>query len=770
MLQRHDRARDAALFACASALVLAYLFRAAFHGAVLGQADFLFRYLPWSSHAPVGWRIKNPLMGDIPMQFYPWARFARSEVLAGRFPLWNSAAAAGQPFFAAFQPALLSPFAVLLYVLPFPESLTFIAAARLLIGGVGMFLFLRRIGLSRAAAAFGGMAYLLNPFSIVWLEHPHSAVAAWLPWLLLTADWCATDPGRRAAGATAIVTAAAILSGHPETLLKVLLFVTAYAIFRAGSTRHVLRGTGAFAFAIALGFLLASVQLIPFFEYAQHSRALTLRGDASGPLMANPIASFVTGFVPDFYGSPTKRGYVLGATNYCEQQLYPGIICWALASVAFLHRRLRGLAVFMLGAAAVAAAIMYGTVVARLAMIAFPPLRITLLSRFGLLVIAAVTIAAAVGVDVLLADSRAEARWQRARPALVVFAASVAIAVTIWLFWRAERQLLVDSRQAVHTLRAIALAIELLIALLVVAVAAHALPSRATAALAIAVLVFDLVGFAAGFHALIPRPLVFPPLPELHAAEQDKTIYRVGGVVDVLLPNTAMAYGFQDFRGNDAVGVRSYSELLDAGFHYTGITHQIVGGAALPLIDLLGIKYVFAPPDADLPRDHFAPVAIGPTTIYLNATAQPRAFLADRTAILEGPGALKAMRSGSVDLRHVAIIERAMENGAAPEPAPAGVGDAIVRRYDRERVVIETRADGRRLLVLTDAFFPGWQATLDGKAVFIHRVDYAFRGVALPPGRNLVEFRYRPASFRAGALLSLMTVPLVAWTLMRRRT
>ena len=74
--------RAAGFFALASGL-LAILFRdALLHGYILGQTDFLFRFLPWSAHAPVGWRIRNPLMGDIPMQFYPWAIHARDELRA----------------------------------------------------------------------------------------------------------------------------------------------------------------------------------------------------------------------------------------------------------------------------------------------------------------------------------------------------------------------------------------------------------------------------------------------------------------------------------------------------------------------------------------------------------------------------------------------------------------------------------------------------------------------------------------------------------------
>src|SRR5262249_47895763 len=64
-----------------------------------------------------------------------------------------------------------------------------------------------------------------------------------------------------------------------------------------------------------------------------------------------------------------------------------------------------------------------------------------------------------------------------------------------------------------------------------------------------------------------------------------------------------------------------------------------------------------------------------------------------------------------------------------------------------DRVRIECDAPGAAFLVLTDAWFPGWSATLDGAALPIARVDYLVRGVRLPEGRHVVEMRYMPAGW-----------------------
>jgi uncharacterized membrane protein YfhO len=58
------------------------------------------------------------------------------------------------------------------------------------------------------------------------------------------------------------------------------------------------------------------------------------------------------------------------------------------------------------------------------------------------------------------------------------------------------------------------------------------------------------------------------------------------------------------------------------------------------------------------------------------------------------------------------------------------------------------------VLVLADTSYPGWQATVDGRAVEVYRANYAYRAVLLEAGAHEVVFRYRPLSMLAGAWIS----------------
>jgi uncharacterized membrane protein YfhO len=77
-------------------------------------------------------------------------------------------------------------------------------------------------------------------------------------------------------------------------------------------------------------------------------------------------------------------------------------------------------------------------------------------------------------------------------------------------------------------------------------------------------------------------------------------------------------------------------------------------------------------------------------------------------------------------------------------------------------VAIKVHADRRSELVLSDVYYPGWHATVDGRPVRIDRVDYLLRGVPVPAGNHRVEFSYDPASFRIGWFVSLVVILILA--------
>jgi hypothetical protein len=146
-------------------------------------------------------------------------------------------------------------------------------------------------------------------------------------------------------------------------------------------------------------------------------------------------------------------------------------------------------------------------------------------------------------------------------------------------------------------------------------------------------------------------------------------------------------------------------------------------------------------------------------SLYEDPHALPRAFVVGRVEVEPDPErVLERMRS--VDLSQVAVVEEPL-----PESSTFGDGRATIVRYEPNRVVVRTTSDARGLLVLTDRWFPGWHATVDGRPAAILRTDFLYRGVVVPAGEHMVEFAYRPRAVLLGALgsaLGLLGVLLLA--------
>jgi uncharacterized membrane protein YfhO len=105
-------------------------------------------------------------------------------------------------------------------------------------------------------------------------------------------------------------------------------------------------------------------------------------------------------------------------------------------------------------------------------------------------------------------------------------------------------------------------------------------------------------------------------------------------------------------------------------------------------------------------------------------------------------------------------------------PGSGSPGTARIEHYGSEHVTVSARARRPAVLVLTDNWYPGWQAKVDGGSAPVERVDYLIRGVRVPAGAHTVEFDYRPRSWLWARLLSglgLLTILAAAWIGWRRR-
>jgi len=321
-----------------------------------------------------GHRPANRLLSDPPFQMQPWLHFAIEEARAGRLPLWNPYNGGGQPLFANYQSALLSPFHLPFLVLPFGAALVASALLKLAALGAFTYLLLREWKLAPLAAFGGALAFAFCGHNLYCLAYPHPGALIALPAGL----WCAERAlarwrEARASGESArrwshvpwlvglaLAFGAGALAGHPEPFFFAALLVGALVLWRlaqeAWSARRerarlasLLGLALAFFAAAVLGTGLAAVQILPFLEYLEHSAAIKVRAHNQEAFLLGqwPLLAY-----PDLFGNPSTAFWprlTLPAPNYeGANMLYPGALVLALAALGALTRRSRGVALALL--------------------------------------------------------------------------------------------------------------------------------------------------------------------------------------------------------------------------------------------------------------------------------------------------------------------------------------------------------------------------------------------------------------------------------------
>jgi hypothetical protein len=736
-------------------------------GKGLVPADGVADYQPWRSE--LGRSASNRLLADQFLTLIPQQQFLHDQIVRGEFPLWNPHLACGVPNVASMQSAPFFPLNLLLLPLDPFASRGVAALLKLVLAGLFTHFFMRRLGASPSAATLAAVAFAFSGFMIVWLGHPQTNTAMWLPLLLLliesefsssAGDRSARAPGRaRHWIGFAAAYGAMLLGGHPPTIVHVSACAGAYFAFRLASSRgegKAARRLGRFCVALAGGALLGAVQLVPFLEYTPLSSVAASSAALDRSSAQLPLQALVYFLLPYVSGSPVA-GFehlagqlgLLRVHNFHARTGFFGVVALYLALLGLLLRRDRP-AVLFAALALACLCVIFGAPPLPSLLGALPVLRDIDHTRLLLIVGLCGAVLGGFGLDRIR-----EAGGERRRVAAFVVT-WLAAAVLLGALWVRLSPSLRQGAGFEFVLRQYGVFLAALLAVTVATLWRER--ARLATALCLVGLSLEMLCFAYDYNPSIPRSAYYPETPGIRALRQDASPSRIIGLGRVLPANTAMLFGLHDVRGRDFMTVRSYEELIrgEAGdFHFM---HWI---SELPASVLaLNIEYVVVPEGAELPEARFERIHRGGISIYrLRPTVERALILREVEVVSDRRELLSRVRSGGFDARDLLLLEE------PPAPLPEGEGgdssraeDSLrITEYQPDRVTLEATLEAPGFLLLLDTYFPGWKAHVGGRPAQIYRADYNFRAVALPAGPSQVVFEYRPASVAVGLSLSLMS-------------
>jgi hypothetical protein len=231
--------------------------------------------------------------------------------------------------------------------------------------------------------------------------------------------------------------------------------------------------------------------------------------------------------------------------------------------------------------------------------------------------------------------------------------------------------------------------------------------------------------------------------------QSEPGVFRIDSrtdIGDVWQPSLALLSGLYDVSGVDNPLV-----VGDIARYWEG-----TGGRSTQLYDLLGVRYLLGSKEIVLDWDKFTLVdeRDPQVNVYRNETALPRAFVVHRV-ILAGDqeDAWTRIHQPGFDPASTVVLE-----GGQPLDGQTDVDDRVqITLYQPHAVVMEVEAGADGFLFLSDPFYPGWRAEVDGAPATILRANYAFRAVALPAGKHQVTMTFRPGMWYAGLAVSLLT-------------
>ena len=770
------------------AVVLALLIVAAFPQVVFGLQAFVVR--------------------DFGFFAYPLAQFQKECFWHGQLPFWNPYNNCGIPFLAQWNTMPLYPPALIYLLLPLSWSLSFFCLLHLFWAGLGMYFLAHRWTGNRLAASVAGLVFAFNGMSINLLMWPsHIATFSWVAWVVLTVERAWREGGRKVVVA-AICGALQMLAGGPETILLTWLLLTAIwgmqLAQRLWAARAPERRAPAlhsradmelcapsvmlwrFPLIVLLVAAIAASQILPFLDLAAHSQREQGYADTRWSMPGWGWANFL---VPMAFGQVWSMGVFFQHQQAWTSSYYLGVGALILAVVTVRSPRMNLLTV----AAGLALALSLGqqSIVYRWIHHVLPQLSLmTYPVKFLIVVTFAVPLLAAFAIARLQERNKPDIQVLTKRLLLLSgLLLGLIVAIVVWArgwpfpndnfpdtLWNGVGRagFLVVAAVLVWMLQWLARS-----PLGAVSPAKTSGPVREQIGRFIPFLLLLVLWLDIWTHEPPQNPTVSPTIyaPNLARIKLDMRPQPSPGESRAMLSPSAAAK-FREFivsspENNFIVkrlgyfadcNVLDHVPKVDGFFslyprecgELSSVLYGSTNASFSHLADFMSVSQITAPGEFFKwkPRETFLPLV----------TVGQKPFYFDNNELLF------AVFSTNFDARTMVCLPK--------ESRPS----VTVTNQTRARIIsshfanltaeVDVDAAEASLLVISQTFYHGWRAYVDGNPSSLLRANYAFQALQVPAGRHQVHLAYRDHAFYAGAVASALGLLacLIGWFANRAKT
>ncbi|MEW6608479.1 MAG: YfhO family protein [bacterium] len=669
--------------------------------------------------------------------FYPTRYFTSHCLKEGIIPLWNPYIFCGIPFLAPLQSQLLYPFSFIIYFLPINLGIKLFIVLHIFLAGLFTYFLMQDWGQSKESSLIAGIVYIFSGYfiSVYDILNVLGAIT-WIPFILLF-----FVKGGRYVIWSGIGITLQFLSGEPTTLFATLLILLLYSLTllkNRGIPRIILVGF------IALG--LSSFQLLPFLELvSQSNRASGMSFEEASRWSLAPY-ELVDLLIPMFSYAMTSAGifnYIQGLIDSIYLGIIPlslifigicsGRLFWGFIFISFillssgeyfplykwLYRFIPGFNLMQIPVKFFAIATFAGA----------------LLAGFGYEhLIKSKKIKSFLVVSILLFIGLI--LIQIRFPLVNIFVQTILLALMSLLVLLAKRQSI--------TLNFLSITIVLLILNDLLIAGDDLNPMVKESFYQQKPTVSKLIK---GYYRILLSPKT-SGFFNYHSGPIDPEILPLAH--EAIIPNLCLFHKkVFDANGYECIVLKDYNNLMriiSTGEH--GQIHK--------LLNLLNIKYIIS--KDKLIGEKLRLIKDGKIKLYENPTCLERIFLVSQVVIIKNrDDILRRMLRKDFDPAKEIILEENIEF----KNQKFKIKNPKIIDYQPNKVIIKVSSPCDCFLFISETYYPGWKAFINGQATKIYRANYIFKAVFVPEGTHEVRFVYFPLNFKIGLGITLVSILLL---------
>jgi hypothetical protein len=686
----------------------------------------------------------------------------------GKPPLWNPLILSGIPLLANFQSV---PFTIITnFIFDSITSWSVQIILQHILAAFFTYLLLRHWKLSNWASVIGGIVFAFSGFNLIWSQwNGHTLAAAFIPLLLFFEDRFLKSAKFMDGIGVTLVLLLQVLSGYPQVVLYTGVAMVSLWLFRIEKKREWFIKTVFLIVFSVLAIGLAAPQILPGAELLSFSQRELEPHPFEWAFL--PWTKIITFLAPDYFGNHATQNY-WGPQDYTSNTGFVGVVAFILASLSLVKLRESKEKIFLITILAISLILSFPTPVS-IFLWKSGILGLNAASAHRALVLFNLAVAslAAFGIERLRQGFKFKFRW-----IVIPFLVLAGYGLYALSLKGVVIRGIPITRVALRNLVLPTGAFLVTSAVLWTIARWRKLTTLGIIFLSL-VIVLELFRFGWKFTPFSPKHIVFPTTPVLDFLIKQEKPFRVTGS-RVIPINMRMPYGLESLEGYDAVYPLRISQFLAAinggrsGTDPLG-RYGTVDDDTSHLLDLVNTRYYLA-----LKRDkkgdpnlegqihdrfktkRFKPIFEDKTTVVLESkSVLPRAFMVyDWEVIKEDRKILDRLLDPSFPIGSKIILE-----DPPSLKLRRGKEKYLVdyQKYEAQESLVKVKTEKDGLLFVSDAYYPGWKAYVDGQEAKIYRADFAFRAILIPSGSHEVHFIYQPESFFNGLRISALSIVLL---------